>query len=296
MTPSLPMNTLHPSKDQSAPFPAEFLFQGTGWKKLILYWHSWMNSVSQTLETRKNWLLDGKVELVQPVSGYRAGMDAVLLASAVRAKPGERLLDVGSGAGGALLCAAQRLQGCQFVGLEKDPLMVQLALANIASNHLQERVSVMLGEVGRRSEDLLNAFDHVFSNPPFFKPEAIQDVHPDRQNAYLAYTSLEDWLKFMLHAVRPKGRITLIHRAGEVARILGWLNTRFGEIKLMPIYSRPNEAAKRILVTARKGLREGDATVSKGLVLHSMERGKTSERDWSPRMNALMSGEALDWE
>ena len=109
--------------------------------------------------------------------------------------------------------------------------------------------------------------DHVFSNPPYFRPDAIQAVHPGRQGAYLADVGLEDWLKFMLHTVRPRGRITLIHRAGELARILGFMESRFGEIEIMPIRSRRGMPAKRVIVTGRKGLRRGEVLLHDGLVL-----------------------------
>jgi len=72
----------------------------------------------------------------------------------------------------------------------------------------------------------------------------------------------------MLFACRPKGRVTLIHRAHELARILAVLDRQAGEITVLPLHPRDGEAASRVLVTARKGLRPGPLNLRPGRVLH----------------------------
>ncbi|MCA0369118.1 MAG: methyltransferase, partial [Proteobacteria bacterium] len=56
----------------------------------------------------ENGLLNGRVRLRQPAKGYRAGMDAALLAAATPVRPGERLIEAGCGAGGVLMQVAAR--------------------------------------------------------------------------------------------------------------------------------------------------------------------------------------------
>ncbi|MEY2961347.1 MAG: hypothetical protein RLZ60_1177, partial [Pseudomonadota bacterium] len=48
--------------------------------------------------------LNGKVRVWQPINGYRAGVDPVLLAAAVPAKSGQTVLELGCGVGTASLC------------------------------------------------------------------------------------------------------------------------------------------------------------------------------------------------
>ena len=60
-------------------------------------------------ETREDRLLGGRVRLIQPLSGYRAATDPVLLAAAVAARPGERVLDLGCGDGASSFCLAERV-------------------------------------------------------------------------------------------------------------------------------------------------------------------------------------------
>ncbi len=68
------------------------------------------------LEVTEDTVLNGRVRLRQPVAGYRAGMDAALLAAACDAGPDDRVIEAGCGVGGALLAAAARRPGARFVG------------------------------------------------------------------------------------------------------------------------------------------------------------------------------------
>src|SRR5580658_2938266 len=92
-------------------------------------------------------VLGGRVALRQPAKGYRAGLDAALLAAACDAKPGERVIEAGCGVGAVMLAAAIRRPGASFVGVERDAVALALARANIVANALDERVEAMAGEV-----------------------------------------------------------------------------------------------------------------------------------------------------
>ena len=59
-------------------------------------------------------LLGGRVKLRQPVAGYRVAIDPVFLAAAVPATAGDRILDIGCGAGAASVCLAARVPECQI--------------------------------------------------------------------------------------------------------------------------------------------------------------------------------------
>jgi len=51
-------------------------------------------------------LLGGRIQLRQPVDGYRAAIDPVFLAASVPAEPHQLILDVGCGQGAAMFCLA----------------------------------------------------------------------------------------------------------------------------------------------------------------------------------------------
>ena len=60
--------------------------------------------------------LGGRVRLRQPAEGYRVAVDPVLLAAAVPAGPGSRVLDLGCGVGAAALCLLTRVPEAEVTG------------------------------------------------------------------------------------------------------------------------------------------------------------------------------------
>src|SRR5204863_7600140 len=110
-------------------------------------------------------LLGGLVRLRQPRKGYRAAIDPVLLAAAVDARAGRRVLDLGTGAGAAALCLMARIDGLSVVGLELDAGTAELARQNAGLNG-RDGFAVRTGDVRSLPLDL-RGFDHAIANPPY---------------------------------------------------------------------------------------------------------------------------------
>ncbi len=244
-------------------------------------------------ETDEVALLGGRVRLRQRVRGYRAGLDAALLAAAVEAAPGERVVELGCGAGGALLPAAVRNAGASFTGVERDAAAAALARGNAALNGLETRVEVREGcltdgPVNRGG----GRFDAAFSNPPFFDdPSALRPPAPERRGAWMADHGLAAWCAWLLAAVRDGGRITVVHRADRLADLLAGLVARGGGgLAVRPVHPFADAPAKRVLVRAVRGSRAPLALLPP-LVLHTRDAaGHTTEAD------AVLRGEArLGW-
>uniref|UniRef100_B0T4X7 Methyltransferase small n=1 Tax=Caulobacter sp. (strain K31) TaxID=366602 RepID=B0T4X7_CAUSK len=237
-------------------------------------------------------VLNGRVRLRQPLAGYRAGMDAALLAAACDAHPGERVIEAGCGVGGALLAAASRRKGARFVGLERDPAAADLARGNIALNGLADRVEVVTGDIERGFRALdLPVFDAVISNPPFFDdPGALRAPAPEKSGAWMADGGLEAWTAFCLKAVREGGTVTLIHRADRLAGILALLTPKAGSFKIRPIAPFADAPAKRVIVRAIK-TGKAPLVLLPPLVLHEREGA-----GHSAAAEAILRGEAaLGW-
>ena len=237
-------------------------------------------------------VLDGRVRLRQPVAGYRAGMDAALLAATCDAKAGERVIEAGCGVGGALLAAAVRRPGARFVGVERDPLAVDLARGNAALNALQDRVEVVGGDVERGFRALdLPVFDAVMSNPPFFDdPAALRAPAPEKSGAWMADGGLAAWTAFCLKAVREGGTITLIHRADRLVDLLALLAPKAGSFRIRPVAPFADAPAKRVIVRAIK-TGKAPLVLLPPLVLHDREG-----TGHSATAEAILRGDAaLGW-
>ncbi|MDP3747278.1 MAG: methyltransferase [Phenylobacterium sp.] len=233
-------------------------------------------------------LLGGRVLLRQALGGYRAGLDAALLAAACDAAEGARVLEAGCGAGGALLAAAVRRPGARFTGLERDAAAAALARANVEANQLADRVAILDGDVARPFKMLgLPPFDAAMANPPFFDdPAALRAPAPAKRDAWMADGGLSTWTGFLLKAVREGGTITLIHRADRLADILALLAPKAGSFQVRPIHPHADAPAKRVLVRA---IKTGKAPLQllPALVLHPREGAKhTAEAE------AILRGEA----
>ena len=132
----------------------------------------------------------GRVTVLQPKTGFRAGTDSILLASALPEALTGQVLELGCGAGGAFFPAMSRLKHADFTGLEIDAEMATLARQSIKENGFDDRAKIVVGDVGRVNPDWQNQFDLVFSNPPFFEAGVIPAPGTGKDQAYLESVSL----------------------------------------------------------------------------------------------------------
>ncbi len=237
-------------------------------------------------ETTEDTLLGGRVRLRQPLAGQlRAGLDAVLLASALPAHPGERVLEAGCGSGAAMLCLAARVPGLALLGVERDPTMAALATANAELNGAA--AMVVQGDVAdiglaRRLTQEFGAWDQAMANPPYW-PAGTAPPAPGRAAAtHEQGAGLPEWAGFMAAGLRHGGWLALVLPAARFdAGAAALSGAGCGSLKLVPLWPRAGTAAKRVLLLGRKGGR-GPASVLPGLVLHATDGG------WTPAASAVL--------
>lgn len=236
-------------------------------------------------ELRHDGFLGSRLRIAQPAGGYRAGADAVMLAAACPARAGEAVLELGCGAGVALLCLGARVEGLQLTGLELQDRYAELARENARQNDIPAQI--VSGDLTRMPGELREqSFDHVIANPPYFVGGT---VAPDqgRGTARHEDVPLSQWIETGLRRLRPGGWLTLIHRAERLGVILSVLGTQAGDITILPVSARTGREAGRVIVLARKGAR-APMRLLYPFIMHEKPSHLTDAEDLSSRAHAVL--------
>jgi tRNA1(Val) A37 N6-methylase TrmN6 len=238
------------------------------------------------LETTEDAFLGGRLTVAQPVHGSRAGLDAVFLAAACPARPGEQVLELGSGSGIVSLALAARVDGVQATGVEIDPDLCALAGENARRNGLEDRAAFICADVTGLAKALIAAglatdsFDHGVANPPFMTAgEGRVSSQPMLARAYAAAPGdLGRWIRCLAAFVKPGGSVTIVHRADALPQLLRLCEGRFGGFTLYPLFPRSGAPASRILLQGIKGSR-APMQLAQGMVLHGAGNSFTPEAE-----------------
>lgn len=241
--------------------------------------------MNQAEGVTEDYFLGDRVKIRQPLKGYRAGIDAVLLAACVRAGEGP-VLDIGAGVGTVGLCAAVRCPDISVVLVERQAELADIARGNVALNHLEARVTVVEADISEPLDTSAagglpaNGFAHVLANPPFHDDGAgSASVNIFKALSHsMAAEALDAWARFMARSAAAGGRATLIHKAEALPRILSAFENRFGAISILPVYPREGAPAVRVIVDGIKGSR-APLQIKPGLVLHGDGNAFRSELD-----------------
>ena len=240
------------------------------------------------METTEDQLLGGRVRLIQPVDGYRAAIDPVLLAAAVPASEGDRVADLGCGAGAVFACLAARVSGIQILGVERDPAMAAIARRNLSAIGVDGRIDMLDLAMLPKSWEA-GQMDHVAANPPYLTADrADPSPQPGRRAAGVeAGADLETWLALARGCLRHRGTLTLVQRADRLDDMIAGLVNGFGSVTVFPLWPKVGRDAARVLVRAVKGGR-APLRLAAGLVLHEDDGSYTQEAD------AALRGAGLD--
>ena len=210
--------------------------------------------------TTEDAMLGGKLRLLQPRRGHRFGHDAILLAAAVDARPGDSVVELGAGVGAASLALLARVPRLKAFLVEVEPALCELAAKNIVRNGFGEHARVISRDVTATPRSLASAglaagtFHHVLMNPPFNDPSYRTSPDALRRRAHAGSERLiHDWIGTATRLLRAAGTLTLIWRADGLATVLNALTNRHGGITVLPIHPAPERPAIRVLVRATKG-------------------------------------------
>jgi tRNA1(Val) A37 N6-methylase TrmN6 len=219
------------------------------------------------------------------VRGYRAATDPVLLAACVDAKAGQRVLDLGCGAGAASLCLAARVPGLVQAGLELQPAYAGLARRNAADNGVA--LEVVEGDVAAMPAVLRREFDHVIANPPYYPAGGTPSPDVGRATALQVGTPITAWVEAGLRRLAPGGVLTLIISVDLLPMVLGLVP----QAVVLPLAPRLGRAAPRVIVQARK-LGRNPFRLLPPFVIHAGPAHDGDRESYTPAAEAVLRGGA----
>jgi tRNA1Val (adenine37-N6)-methyltransferase len=229
--------------------------------------------------------LCGRLRLLQPLKGYRAATDPVLLAAACPAEPGQRVLDLGCGAGAAALCLGLRVSGLALAGLELQAAYADLARRNADRNGIA--VEVHEGDLNRMPSALRRDFDHVIANPPYYPAGGSPSPIAARARAMQVDTPLSGWVAAATRRLCPGGWLTLICGADGLPEVLAALAPKLGSASVLPLAPREGRAALRVIIRAKKGGRAPFRLLAP-FVIHQGAAHDGDRESYTPIANAVL--------
>lgn len=255
------------------------------------------NTVVKHQTVTRDAFLGGRITLSQPRTGFRAGLDSVLLGAAV-SKGRKSLLDLGCGVGTAAFVAMSFAPEMAATLVDQNAEATALAEINAADNGFSGRTKVLLADVASKGLARLgagladNAYDVVIANPPFFIDGA-GTLAGDQGRAgarHMDAAMLDLWVRTAAGCASGGGEVIFIYPAESLAPLLAAFSQRFGGITVLPFNPRPEALVTRVLVRGIKGSR---APLS---LLPSRALHGTEGREFRPEFDAIFRGSAsLVW-
>ena len=210
-------------------------------------------------------------KIIQDKGRFCFGMDAVLLSGFARVKPGEKVLDLGTGTGIIPILLEAKTDGEHFTGLEIQPESADMASRSVAYNDLQDKIDIVVGDIKDASQRFgASSFDVITTNPPYMIGQ--HGIKNDQDAKAIArheiLCDLDDILRESAKMLKPSGRVYMVHRPFRLAEIFSkMIEYRIEPKRMQLVYPFVDKEPNMVLI---EGLRGGKSriTVEKPLIVY----------------------------
>lgn len=196
-------------------------------------------------------------KIIQHPDKFCFGMDAVLLSSFAKVKPGEKVLDLGTGTGILPILLEAKTQGSHFTGLEIQPESAEMAKRSVLYNSLEAKIDIIEGDIKSASQIFgKGTMDVITSNPPYMtNHHGLKNPNDAKAIArHELLCSLEDLVRETSAMLKQMGRCYFVHRPFRLVEII----TLMKQYKLEPkrmrlVYPFVDKEPNMVLIEGVKG-------------------------------------------
>ncbi len=196
------------------------------------------------------------LKIIQDPSKFCFGIDAVLLSAFAKVKPGENVVDIGTGTGIIPLLLSAKTDAKYIKAVEIQPDMADMAKRSVLYNNLQDRIEIICNDIKRADSFIKkSSVDVVVSNPPYIKSShAITNPKNSlRLVRHEIACTLEDILSAASNMLKYHGRFYMIHKAHRLTEIVCKMREYKLELKrLRSIHPFADKPAKMVLIEGVK--------------------------------------------
>ena len=206
-------------------------------------------------------LLVSGLGIIQAEDAFCFSIDAVLLAHFVTLRPGDSVVDLGTGTGVIPLLMSTREEQSRCIGIELQPEVAERAQRSMLLNQMQDKIEIICGDL-RHTARLLPGLrvDLVVSNPPYL-PVGTGQVSPMDNRAiarHEVHCRLLDVVRAASRLLGTGGRFAMVHRAERLAEIFSCLEmVALQPKRLRLVYPRLGRDANLVLLECVKDAKTG---------------------------------------
>lgn len=213
------------------------------------------------MELRENERIDdlqrNGYRIIQNKEKFCFGMDAVLLSGFAQVKPGEQVIDLGTGTGIIPILLEAKYEGKHYTGLEIQEEMAGMAARSVKMNGLEKKIDIVKGDICRAGEIFgLAVFDVVTCNPPY-----MNDAHglknPELPKAIARHEvlcTLEDVVREGMKILKPGGRFYMVHRPHRLVEVISMLvRYKLEPKRIKLVHPYVDKDANMVLIEAVRG-------------------------------------------
>ena len=198
------------------------------------------------------------LKIIQDKCGFCFGIDSVLLSDfAKNIKKDARVIDLGTGTGILNILLSGKTNAKEFVGVEIQEDVADMALRSVELNNLQNKIKII-------NDNILNlkkiykkgTFDVVVTNPPY-KPINSGIINKENRKQISRHeitANLKDFLNISAYLLKEFGEFYMVHRPERLVDILYFMREENIEPKKIKfVYPNKNKKTNLVLIKGVKG-------------------------------------------